>query len=243
MIMTAALIALTFLAVAGNYTRWFRVAPRIPDARTELRKLHERYAREAVHLQGTIRLYDKENDVLKEENTFELVKDKDQVYLRLSYLQTFIVNDLVVELDTVNRYVFVSRMEDAVSAGGSPLFLMDSLFSEKAPFKIAGSVSAIDARRSLRLTSDLHPEIRSFTITYDTATYRVHETEIEWWKAGTAPDEMQGNPVWQARVTYSHLPDPLLRVKDEIAGIITVAKREVRLAERYSDYQLYTRFE
>jgi hypothetical protein len=248
-ILLSLLLLSTLTAATAGY-RWWRdhdkksAAPLIlPSAREELQKLARWYRQPAdspVCVTGTIRIYDRENrDSLKETRTFRYVRSGKGYYMQLSYLQTFCDGAWLVQLDTVNHQLVVEKAP-AGDAATVMNFVTppEKLFSDTAQFRTTGTVMEEGKERSLRMTSELNPEIRSATLYYDTLTYRIGRAGIEWWKPGTAADE-KGEKVWLAKIDYQYPPVQKMDLRLKIRSIVDIDGRQVTAVGVYRDYDLH----
>jgi hypothetical protein len=235
-LLSAVLAAVAALAIAGTYER---TEATTVDFRGELRNLYAHLLQERkVDVAGVIRVYDGgDGKTLKEENTFRFIRQGAQYYSQLSYLQTFVSDSLMVELDTVNEYMVVSYPPEGDVFATAPL-LPDSLFATTARFRTAGQVLTREDERMLTLTSDYNPEVKSYTLTYDTATYRIRRATIAWWQAGApAADTAR---VWLTHVDYRYQPFAAINMHERIRRIVSIRHGRVIPVERYSRYEVYS---
>jgi len=234
-------------ALAGNTRRWFlpRATVQLPDAKEELRKLYARYAQSdsMMDVSGSILLYDEErNNALKETTGFRLVKKGSQLYTQLGYLQTLIDGEMVVELDTLNKYITVSRLEkDVLHTMNNKVLMPEYMFGDTTELKVSAYVTGEKKRRTLHLHSDLNPDVKSCRITYDSGSYRIYNTDIEWWKQGVVNDTT-GHHAWMAHIDYVYQPFSELMVADKISQVIRFSGKEPVAADRYKDYEIHNRF-
>ena len=247
LIASVCLLTAACWAIAGRNPHWFHNpgAISLPDAKEELNKLYTAYIKKdaALDIKGSIRLYDEEHDnTLKEENSFRIIKQDSQIYTRLSYIQTFVRGELAVELDTVNRTILVSKLDPAASTAiANHALMLGQWFSDTARFKMTGSVTASSNTRTLRLQTEMNPEIRSCSITYDTVSYRVRQAEIEWWKQGQIADTSAVHRTWLARIDYVYLPFSGLDSSQRIDHVIRISGQIIPALE-YKDYKIHNRF-
>lgn len=246
LLVSVLLISAGLVAIAGNYKKWFTNTTQVveqPDAKTEFRKIGERFLMHdtLLNINGTIKLYDGEKPtVLKEENSFQLIKEPGHIYNRLGYIQTFYSENRMIQLDTVNQLL-------VVAATGSPQPGLanalqpstDALFSDTAAFTTTGVVTGDSRERTLSLTSELQPEIKVYRITYDAATYRIRRTVIEWWKDGVVSNTTQSSQVWITQIDYQYLPESKQKVAELLKNVVTTNQHGIQPTERYKDYQLH----
>lgn len=247
-LLPALLLLLTAsLITAASGRHWWKNSTikekKLPDAVAEYRRLIDRsgLADSLLDLSGTIRIYDRENkDALKEERLFHYSRHGRQYAMQLSYLQSFCDGDLTVQLDTVNKSIVVSRSVDAGISGMFPMGRsLESLFSDTAGFRITGDVSeGTGAARVLRMQSDFNPAVRSYKIIYDTLTYHLRQSEIEWWKSGPDADGASSRKIWLARIDYQYHPGTSVNIREKLRTILLVDKGQVKAAPAYRGYQL-----
>ncbi|HEY6902141.1 MAG TPA: hypothetical protein VI233_15905 [Puia sp.] len=239
-------LALSAAAMAG-YRWWGHMAVSpvpenpLPPAAEELARVMRAYreADSSSAISGIIRIYDREDkDALKETRPFRFGRSGKGFYAQLSYLQTFCDGDLLLQLDTLHRRIFLSKAPAAgmgeASFSNTPI---ETLFSDTASFKTTGVVSAEGKERGLHLQSEAAPGLRSSTLHYDTLTYRLNRAEIEWWKPSARQDEM-GNKIWLAKISYQYAPAGRVDIREKIRSIVTITGRQVNLKDAYHDYEL-----
>lgn len=244
------LLSLLTAATAGYH--WWKgsdravispAAPReMPPVAEEFQKLMRSYRRAAdtlASVAGTIRIYDQENNsALKETRAFRFVRCGAGYFMQLSSLQAFCDGKWLVQLDTANRQIAVSK---APAGGPDEMMTMvappERLFSDTARFRIRGLVEPEEGGRSLRLESELNPEIRSSTMFYDTASYQLNKAVIEWWKPGTALDD-RGDKIWLVKIDYRYPPAEKIKIREKIRSIVSIDARGVTPAAAYRDYNV-----
>lgn len=248
------LFILLFLAgilAVANKNKWFDFGQtnELPDAREEIKKLFNRYSHpdSSINMKGMIRLYDEENDhLLKEETTFIFKKHGLQVYNSLGYLQIFCADSLIVQLDTVNKYILLSKLDQKMMQILShPInFPSEQWLSDSTDFKIDADVIKKNNYRTLIIKNNHNPDIKSSSITYDPVTYKVKSAEIVWWKNKlTTEEDEKNNKVWVTKITYDHLPPDKFAIDAMINKIIRIEKNKTEVAPAYKGYRVETTFE
>ena len=218
----------------------------LPSAAEEYKRIMARYmgADSDINLSGTIRIYDGENKFsLKEERSFHYSRWGNQFYARLSRLQTFCNGKVVLQLDTLKKIVIVNKASagrSSIATSGMQPF--DRLFSDTVQFRLSGEVSEQGAVRTLRIVSDFSPEMRSFSLIYDTASYRLIRAEVEFWKRGTLPGDQTADRIWLAKIEYHYGAPTVLDMDNPIRQVIVPEDNSVKLRDAYKDYQLNTNF-
>jgi len=247
LILSALLLSLLTAATAGY--RWWKSRDKtpalqrvLPSAPEELQKLIQQYRRKAdssASVAGTIRIYDRENkDLLKESKTFRYLRYGMEYYMQLSSLQFFCDGIWLVQLDTVNRQIVVEKAPPGGPGGMMSLAPPPEIFfSDTARLRISGTVMAEGDQRSLRLQSELNPEIRSSTLFYDTLSYQLNKAEIERWKPGTSPDE-KGDKIWLVKIDYQYPPAEKMDLRKKIKSIVSIDGHRVIPGAAYRDYEV-----
>ena len=259
---TILLSVLMFLAIAGVIAattgrHWWKqpanasaspapgIGQNLPAAPAEYSRLFQRMqvTDSAMDISGTIHIYDGERDgLLKETKSFRAFRQGRQWYYQLSYLQTWCDGDLVLVLDTLHRQMEVSK--PVAGRGQGPLAAnMPSamLFNDSAQFRISGSVEQDQTERILTLRSDYSPEIKVCRLYYDTASYRLHRTEIEWWKDRVGRDTA-GSNIWLAKLDYVYRPRSTQGIGQEMRSYIVLGPDGIKPADRYSNYHVKVNF-
>jgi len=245
----ATLIVLLFAAV-GQKVGLKHIAPtnekELPAAAGEYRRIMERFsgADSNIDLSGTIRIYDSENKyALKEQRGFRYTRYGSQFYTRLSCLQTFCDGSLMLQLDTLNRTITVSKATVGQKGSANPVIQsFDRLFSDTATFRISGKVSELASERILKMQSDFNPEIRSCSLIYDTLSYRLHRAEVEWWKQIPTGDKNSTGKIWLAKLDYHYQSPVPFDMHKRIDSIILIKDGHVYNRPAYKDYQVNTSF-
>ncbi len=245
-ILSVLLLSILTAATAGY--RWWKVRDNRPVAQQEttsapeeLKKLMKRYGQandSLVSVTGTIRIYDEENKgKLKETSSFRYLRSGAGYYMQLSYLQTFCDGRWVVALDTVHQQIVVAKANGQLPDGMINPAMIQESFSDTARFRITGVIKTEGGQRSLRLKSELNPEIRYSTLFYDTLSYRLSRAEIERWKPGATADE-KDNKRWLVKIDYQYPTAETMNLHRRIRSMVSVDGKKPALAADYRDYQL-----
>ena len=247
-ILTAAMIMLVSgIAIAGSWGSWFTTSKKLeelPDVKDEYKKIMDQYINGTIiNIGGIITLYDGEkNSAIKEQSAYRFIKQQDQFYTQLSYMQSFCNGKIVVQLDTVDHVIVVADAKKEMSKmkkAMQPSF--DVLFNENADFKITGKITQNDkTERTIVFQDDFRPGIKSYELTYDPVTYKVKHAAIKWWKdGGTVMERTDESQVWVSKIEYQQQPEAGINISEEINKIITIKKDQVQPALKYQDYQLH----
>ena len=238
-------------AIAKNY-HWFGLdisknKTDLPDAKEELRKIYGLYSKPdtSLSIKGIIRLYDRENkDALKEQTPFSYSKKGMQVYSQLGYMETFVDDSIVVQLDTVNKYIIVSKTDmSQVQASSQPGLPFEKFMQDTSAFKVEVTVAEKNKQRTLTIKSELNPEIKSSIIYYDPVSYKILKAEIEWWKEAIVyENEDTDKKTWLTIMDYTYPLAPGLTVQEKIKKIIVWKDGKAEPAPAYKDYQVHITF-
>jgi hypothetical protein len=248
---SALLLVLAGFVAAGADGYWWRTpmpaaasASDLPDPAAEYGRLRQRYQTvdSAMDVSGMIRIYDGEhNGKLKEIQPFRSVRSSRQYYWQIGYLRNWYDGSILLVVDTMHRRMTVSRpVSDNLQSTGPYKMPADLLFSDTARFRLSGTVEQEQGQRTLTLHSDYNPEIRVCRVYYDTATYRLHRTEIEWWKDLSGRDTAAGK-VWLAKVEYTYCP-PRIDICKEMRTFITVGANGVTPTLPYANFDIKVNF-
>ena len=245
----AMLLVLSGLFAIANNNKWLtpgNAKDELPDAKEELRKLYTIYSKQdtSFNINGMIRLYDKENkDVLKEQTTFSYSKKGKDVFNQIGYLQTFFDNSLVVQLDTVNKSIAVSKIEEGVQIPVQSGLPFEKLMDDTSTFKISATVSEKNKERALTVISELNPEIKSSVIYYDPGTYKIKKVEIEWWKEAMINDQEEANKkIWLTIMEYTYPVSLGTSGPKSINEIIVWKDGKANPTKAYEGYQVHVTF-
>jgi hypothetical protein len=240
LVMGAGLIG---IAHSRQWINWFeRKADNEVDGKQELKNLYSRYIDTKLdfNISGIIFLYDRENNnALKEQAPFRHFKRGADYFMQLSHQKTYVHNGIVAQVDTLNKFIIVSKADtslQAIAAGTS--FPFEKFMADTSVFKITATVADNGKQRTLKLYNELMPQIKSAMICYNPADYTVNKTEIEWWKEQGITEKANEKKCWLSSITYSYNTNTAFNVGEELAKIITIADQVVRPSEKYKDYEI-----
>src|ERR1700694_410517 len=231
------------LAFAGK-GRWWQMKEGQPaglNGPDELRKLYERHqgSHTSLNIPGQIRLYDAEqHNLLKEETPFSYERSGTKAYGRLGYLQTFVADSIVAQLDTINHRLALSKL------GGTDngIFPFEKLLKDTT-FKTSVTVEDRGGERSLSIASELSPEVRSCTVIYDAHTYEIRSAEMAFWKEGLVTKESADQKkFWLAKISYRYGSVPPTGLERRIDGVVTVRNSRIEGGAPYKNYSLSSNF-
>jgi hypothetical protein len=216
-----------------------------PPVKEEFARLYDRLNGKdsTLNLSGTIRLYDSETpNSIKETTPFSFTRSGSSFVSLLGSMQTMSNGHVFIQLDTTNRYLMVSPIdENALSSSAKAVMPFDALFSDTATFRMSGKVGGSATERFIELTSDFSPEIKSMTIYYDPANYMITHAELQWWKNNMIPNNAKEPDTWITKIQYSYPLFIGLDIEDKISDIITINKNTVEPAAPYRDYRFNSR--
>jgi hypothetical protein len=240
-----ALLVTTGLLAMVNSNHWFgSKAPgknEFPDAKEELSKIYAVYGKAdtSFTMKGRIRLFDREQkDSLAEEMPLFYCRQGAAFYGQLGYMQSFFDDGLLVQLDTVNKYIIVSKVEKEAAPVASSGFPLEKFMEDTSAFKIqAAVIDEKSTERVMTIKSELTPEIKSTTIFYDPVTYVIKRAKIEWWKDALVAGE-DGNKTWLTVIEYSYPAGRQVPIAEQVKKIITRKNDEVAPAPGYQNYEI-----
>ena len=217
----------------------------LPGARAEYGRLMKQFRvrDSAMDIWGMIRIYDEEKGgELREARPFRYYRSGFQYYSELSYLQTYCDGKMVLEVDTLHRRMRVSKFNGHDLKG--PFFGMlsaEQLFSDTGRLTLNGTLEQRQAERVLTLHSDNGPEIRACRVYYDTISYRLHRTEIEWWKDMSGLDTAS-NRVWLAKLEYNYRERGDPDIGKEMRTYIVTGPGGIKSTGRYANFKVVVNF-
>jgi hypothetical protein len=243
LILVMLLLIVGVFAMVRNYSRKkAEGAGKVPDAMEEYRKIMNHYIGKEpdTEISGNIRIYDGENNgTLKETGSFHCARSGVQFFTRINYLQTFCDGELVLDLDTVNKVILISKAEESKNTvEHNPVDPVGVFISDTTKIQIGEIKTAGNAERIITIKTDLNPEIRAVRYFYDTISYRVRQTEVEWWRTNPVMDDNKERKIWLARIDYVYQKAALMKIKEKIRSIVEVNGKKVKPGPLYSDYQI-----
>lgn len=238
------LILTGILAAAVHYHHLHKPASNtpagpLPSGSVEFRKILQRLngPDSAVEVYGSIRIYDGEDSSrLKETSTFCMLRSGRKYYYQLSCLQTICNGSILLQIDTMNKTLAVKRVTDTIEK-------MRGLMSNMLPGDtLAAGISAVVSRehgqRVLRLRNEMQPEVRTFSLVYDTVDYRMRRAEVEWWKPGTGMPDSLSQRVWITKIDYHYRQSRPEVIDDKLRKVVAVKDNKIKLMPLYEGYRL-----
>ncbi len=235
------LLTIGFITAATKHEKYYSAAPLEPQS--EYKKIIEAFKNSShLNVSGTIRIYDKENNnALKEENGFYYERDGNAYYSQISYLRTFCDGNIVMQLDTVNRYIIISKLNDKKNQPAAQQSI-DVFFNDTSTFKITGTVSLSGKNRTLTIQNDLNPKVKMMRVTYDGSSYKVLASEIEFWKSTSVEELSNPDKIWLAKVSYSYSAKPS-QIKEMMRKVVAIdSQNHVTINAKYKGYQVRSGF-
>jgi len=243
-------VTVSMLAVAGKLIADIKVGhprmdvPALPSAKEEYAKLMQKMMSPgaSIQLEGEISLYDGEHpDVVKEKSPFLFMLAGRNSYSRLSNQETFFNGKFLVQLDSLQRLLFITPVGDSAQYQANfsnPLSLTDRLFSDTASFKISGTVTGDDRLPHITIISDFNPEIQNFTVDYSPSDYSMKSAEIRFYKTGRREADQDSANVWVSKIDYRESRMKYPDVNKMISRIFTVDGDQIFPAVAYRDYKI-----
>lgn len=242
LILTFLLATLSLLAFSLVFTRGGERPP-MPtknlDGSVELQRLvrHWVHPDSSRYVTGWVRLYEGAGEgALKEELPFLLQQDKGRFYGRIGPVQNFCDGRLLVQVDTLNRYLQAEPVQQGAPKGTTSLFPLEGWAQDSAGLHIRAVEK--DGMRTLTLTREGQPDLKACRIYYEPGTYRVLSSEMEWWKPQALTGGSDSEEFWRTRIEYRYWPPETLDMEALIGRYLLVRGSRVRLQPAYKEYQV-----
>ncbi|HLP39531.1 hypothetical protein [Lacibacter sp.] len=240
----------TAIVVFAQHRGWFHftVDETKLDAKEEFKKVMTvlNSPDSVMHISGTMRVYDQENkNKLQEQSSFLVEKTNQSFYSRLGYVQTIGVDSFLIEIDTVNQLIGLSRADVSMYHKRlSNAIAIDQFLEDSAVFKMELSVREINQTdRAITIKNPLTPEIKLSTIYYDANTYRIKKAETDWWKSGMPePEKKDEQKTWHSEVSYIYSRMLTVSAVEKMKAVVEFANGVVSVKPAYKNYQLTTSF-
>lgn len=244
-------LILTGVALSAIAARrhWFGLgnnnkAQVLPAARDEYNKLSAAFATmdSSLHLEGVIELYDTQNPgEIRETLPFSYLKNGNALMAMLGGIQTISNGNLVLQLDTINKYIALGQLTDSTQhALQASLLPFDQLFGDTSVFKVRATVANAGQQRILSIQNERIPEIKEFRVIYDTTTYQVQSCEIEWWKKNAVQaGEKEMQKTWVTKTHYRYLAATVFQPEEEMKKVIMLKENVLQPTEAYKNYEIH----
>ena len=132
-------------------------------------------------------------------------------------------DSLFVQVDTVEKYIMVSKVQDTAKAPVEIGVPYEKFLRDTAAFKIELVLTGKNTERSISIRSELNPDIKSSIVYYDTTSYRIRRMETIWWKEGVVyNDTASQKKTWLSVMDYTYAPVQATLVEDAIRRYITI---------------------
>lgn len=230
------LVALGLFTTAG-IKKWLNnnnVPEPTEDATVVFRKLYAGFADAGkdLNIAGTVTLMD--DNTIKEKTSFQLVRQNHRMYHRFDVIQQISDDNVAVQLDTLNKYIVVSRPDkEWIKNQKKGILPFEAMLNDTASFKIRFKKTG--AEHALEIENDFQPEIKSCVLVYDPGTYTILRTVIQWWKQPGVADNKQ---YWETIITYEYNGNEQVDIKEKLDAVIKVKKGKVDINPAYADCEV-----
>lgn len=210
--------------------------PTVPeaDAKEVFKKLYSKFTdfNAELNLGGTVTLT--EEDKLKERTSFHLVRRGYRVYHRFDVMQQISNDKIMVQLDTLNKYLVIAKADKQwlkqQKAGVLPFAAM---LNDTASFKMR--LIQDEGKQALEIINMVQPEIRSCKLVYDPVSYTLQKAVVQWWKH---PGSIDHSDYWETTVEYQYNAQQDIDVEELLNGIVRVSKKGIEVNPAYAEYQV-----
>jgi hypothetical protein len=235
-------IVLSYISIAGtgNLGSTNDIHKTPIDGAQEYKQLYNQYLRRAptINISGTITVYDSDKELsVKESAPFAFLRSGINSYYKLNYLQFISDSTTTIQLDTVNRYIVLSMDSNRQSGlSSSSILPFESMFTDTSQYQLQLAVVEKDGnQRTLQITSDINPEIKSVIITYNSKSYMVEAVDISLWKSGDGEGD---DGYWLSRISYNYGSAVALDASSMIREIVRITEGKAEGLGRYRDYEI-----
>lgn len=234
--------ATAFMALARQAGWWKEPEQHTYDAKQEFLHLSDAYmgGHTTFDVAGTISLYDMEHkNALKEVSSFRSIKTEQGAYSRLAGQQTFVYDNLLVQLDSTSKSIMVTRIDTGSSSATMQSgFPLAQYINDTSLFHIHATVSGDDKERVLNWESDMTPDIKSIRIYYRPQDYSIIRQEVIWWKASPALQAAKEDACWLSVIYLDQRPGASFPILEEMNKVVQVQQQKVVAMAPYKDYDL-----
>lgn len=234
-ILVVLLVAVSLFTTAGIGKWLWNSGPEIPveDGKVVFKKLYAKLAdfNADVNMSGTITLYD--GEAIKEKTSFELVRRKHRVYHRFDCIQQAGNENISVQLDTVNKYLWIGKPDkEALKKQRKGILPFSDVMADTSFFKITNLPGAGHA---IEIINDYQPEIKSCVLVYDPQAYTVQQAIVQWWKQ---PGSTENREYYKTVTDYQYNAATAIDIDEMLNTIITVNRKNVEVNPAYAGYQV-----
>ncbi|MBN8861445.1 MAG: hypothetical protein J0H29_23875 [Sphingobacteriales bacterium] len=229
------LVVISLVTTAGIGKWLHRSEPEIPaeNGTIVFKKLYAKLAdfNEDLNISGIITLYDGEE--VKEKTSFELLRQKYRVYHRIDYIKQIGNENISVQLDTVNKYLWVGKPDkEMLRMQRKGMIPFGDLMADTSFFKI---VSIPGERPAIEIFNDYQPEIKSCVLMYDPQNYIIRQAVIQWWKH---PGSIENREYYRTVTDYQYNAAAAMNIDELLKSIVTVNRKKVEVNSAYAEYRL-----
>lgn len=231
-----ALLATVSLFTTAGIGKWLRNAePQVPaeDATVVFKKLYAKLADfdANLNISGIITLYDGEE--VKEKTSFELLRQKYRVYHRFDYIKQVGNENISVQLDTVNKYLWIGKPDkEMLRKQRKGILPFRDLMADTSFFKITPHPGP---RPAIEIFDDYQPEIKSCVLVYDPRNYIIQQAIIQWWKQPGSPESRE---YFKTVTDYQYNTATAVNIDELLETIVTVSRKKVEINPAYAAYRV-----
>lgn len=232
----AGLLVAAGLAVTAGIGKWLHnteLPMPVEEGETVFKKLYAKLAdlNTDLNISGSITLYD--GEAIKEKTSFELLRQKYRVYHRLDYIQQIGNENIWVQLDTVNKYLWVGKPDkETLRKQRKGVLPFGDLMADSSFFKI---VSLPGDKPAIEIFNDYQPEIKSCVLMYDPQNYIIQQAIIQWWKQPGSPDNRE---YYKTVIDYQYHTAASVNIDELLGSVVTLRKKKIEVNPAYADYRL-----
>ena len=231
-----ALLVAVSLATTAGIGKWLHKSePPVPaeDGKVVFRKLYAKLAdfNADLNISGSITLYD--GEAIKEKTSFEVLKQKYRVYHRFDHIKQIGNENISVQLDTVNKYLWISKPDkEMLRKQRKGMLPFSDLMADSSFFKIT---SLPGDRPAIEIFNDYQPEIKSCVLIYDPQGYTIQQAIIQWWKQ---PGSAENREYFKTETDYQYNTAASVNIDELLESIVTVSRKKVEVNPAYAAYRL-----
>ncbi|MBN8786929.1 MAG: hypothetical protein J0I84_07555 [Terrimonas sp.] len=184
-----------------------------------------------LNVSGSITLY--EGETVKEETSFELLRQRHKVFHRFDYIKQIGNEKIAIQLDTVNKYLWISKPDkEMLKKQRKGILPFSDLMADTSFFSVT---SLPGDKPSIAIINNYQPEIKSCVLIYDQQHYTIQQAIIEWWKEPGSP----GNRQYFKTVTdYQYNAATAINIDELLESIVKIDKKNVEVNSAYTNYKV-----
>ena len=205
----------------------------VEDGNIVFKKLYAKLAdfNADLNISGTITLY--EGEKVSEKASFELLRQKYRVYHRFDYIKQIGNDKISVQLDTVNRYLWIGKPDkEMLKQQKKGILPFGDLISDTAFFSVTGIRGD---KPAIEIINNYQPEIKSCVLIYDPQHYTSQQAIIEWWKQPGSPDNRE---YFKTVTDYQYNAATAINIDEMLESIVKPGRKNVEVDPAYAAYHV-----